>query len=511
MTKSKSPRSDAATSAPAVPSNRPAPPTDVQRERIETVVVVFILVNVLRMFGAEAFVIPTGSMATTLLGAHKTLTCPKCGHVNSVNASDQAEGRNGGAPVVQGQCHNCRQPVDLEGEGIGGGDRVLVAKFLYEGFFHPERWQVVVFKCPQVLKARINYIKRLVGLPGETLQVRYGDVAVKPPGEGQEFTLARKPPSIIMATRVLVFDNDQVPLDETVPRWAPTQTANWEISSNRRSFFATADASATLSYRHLVRNSFSPAPIPQVVTDFQGYNTNETRPADHWELDGNLSNNWVGDLIVEATIALTQRKGMVTAELREGTRRYLCHLDFSAGTAKLVQQPGDRLLQEIPLPADLETRFPFRFANVDDQLTAWVNGKLLFPSPVMLAPMRDDEAGPTPADLEPIHLHTDGVATTFSDLKVYRDVYYSQVPGQPDYMDRSLAGPHTPAVLAYWRDSLLDRSARLFPVDESSYFMMGDNSMRSSDSRDWGSVARHLLLGRALAVYLPLARWRFVH
>src|SRR5205085_2435134 len=49
------------------------------RELVETVAVVLILVNLLRGFCAEAFVIPTGSMATTLLGEHLQGTCPACG------------------------------------------------------------------------------------------------------------------------------------------------------------------------------------------------------------------------------------------------------------------------------------------------------------------------------------------------------------------------------------------------------------------------------------------------
>src|SRR5262249_43191704 len=50
---------------------KPAEPKDSFREIIETVVFVIVLVFMLKTFLAEAFVIPTGSMATTLLGYHK--------------------------------------------------------------------------------------------------------------------------------------------------------------------------------------------------------------------------------------------------------------------------------------------------------------------------------------------------------------------------------------------------------------------------------------------------------
>src|SRR5689334_22185897 len=53
---------------------------DAFREVVETVVFVIVLVLLLKTFVAEAFVIPTGSMAETLLGYQKWETCPQCGH-----------------------------------------------------------------------------------------------------------------------------------------------------------------------------------------------------------------------------------------------------------------------------------------------------------------------------------------------------------------------------------------------------------------------------------------------
>src|SRR5690348_16217397 len=53
---------------------------DGTREVIETIVFVVVLVLLLKTFLAEAFVIPTGSMATTLLGYHLDVTCDMCGY-----------------------------------------------------------------------------------------------------------------------------------------------------------------------------------------------------------------------------------------------------------------------------------------------------------------------------------------------------------------------------------------------------------------------------------------------
>jgi len=61
-------------------------------------------------------------------------------------------------------------------EYVNAGDRVLVLKYLYR-FREPEPWDVVVFRNPQ--DNRQNYIKRLIGLAGETIEIVHGDIFYK--------------------------------------------------------------------------------------------------------------------------------------------------------------------------------------------------------------------------------------------------------------------------------------------------------------------------------------------
>ena len=51
---------------------------------------------------------------------------------------------------------------------------------------------------------------------------------------------------------------------------------------------------------------------------------------------------------------------------------------------------------------------------------------------------------------------------------------------------------------------------QIVEVPEGSYFMLGDNSAASSDSRFWGFVPEENLIGKAILIFWPLNRIRFI-
>jgi len=294
------------------------------REVVESVVIAFVLAFLFRTFEAEAFVIPTGSMAPTLMGRHKDVVCPECGHHFQVSASDEidnATNRPTGRQVIAGTCPMCRHTMDFRPDNPEGetyrsckGDRILVAKFPYR-FSDPERWDVAVFKYPG--GAKTNFIKRIVARPNETICISHGDLFVKPTededleryGEApygysdvsidlDRFEIARKPPDKLKAMLRPVYDSDRE-LPKLIElgwpaRWAPVaQTdpaAGWQTSEDCHSFHTdgTAEGESWIAYRHVVP-SFedwqylegdaptmppqNPNPKPQLITDFAAYNT----------------------------------------------------------------------------------------------------------------------------------------------------------------------------------------------------------------------------------------------
>lgn len=178
-------------------SESPAHSVQAFRETVESVVIAVILAFLFRGFVAEAFVIPTGSMAPTLQGRHIDPFCPECQFDYRTGASEENDWGRG--IVVETFCPICRYPFELvprETVRRAGnvsnprvqhelglmrspnlrsfnGDRILVSKFAYE-LASPERWDVVVFKYPG--NAKQNYIKRLVGLPNELIRIRHGNI-----------------------------------------------------------------------------------------------------------------------------------------------------------------------------------------------------------------------------------------------------------------------------------------------------------------------------------------------
>jgi signal peptidase I len=60
-------------------------------------------------------------------------------------------------------------------------------------------------------------------------------------------------------------------------------------------------------------------------------------------------------------------------------------------------------------------------------------------------------------------------------------------------------------------DPVFDTITTEITVPENHFFMLGDNSAHSSDSRFWGFVPMNLVKGKAWCVYLPLKRIHLVH
>ena len=585
------------------------------REIFESVAIAFVVAFLFRTFLAEMFIIPTGSMAPTLMGQHKDVTCPQCSAPYQVG-------------VVQGQnvnysiCPNCNAVMDYANEAKHGnvapnypGDRILVGKYPYY-FSRPQRWDVAVFLFPG--GGNTNYIKRCVGLPGETIRIQDGDIYVKPSEplrtsdgsgtpEGQEaagsaistgfarkveapFHIARKPPEKILATMIPVYQNDyqntllrqvrmpsrwyQLEMDPAEGTHMGVQ-ARWQESADGREFYFRQtdpdEMTGWLAYRHLVplqphwrqaAMDQCPDVRPRLITDMTAYNTGMSGSYSSDDGTGVFSipipdsfygRHWVKDLVFEATIDVRSLKtGFFQVGLARG-RMFWCKVDLETGEVTLeipaVPDFGEDVQRQKEFAetnANRETVYfaraksnmnrtdiyHFRFANVDDQLHVWVDGKVLeFDQPT--AYIESERILPSEVDLEhPVQVGCRNCEVNLSHISLYRDIYYvarerEDSEQMSDFVEDGHYGVqvYTPPLElasdpALWEAFQKMRFVefRLDTEGEPQYFMLGDNSTNSADSRCWTYpsydprrnqylkeyyVPESLLVGEAYYVYWP--------
>lgn len=505
------------------------------RETIESIVIAFVAAFLVRTFEAEAFVIPTGSMAPTLMGRHKDVTCPECGYFYRVNASeevDQETNQLTGSVVRAGTCPMCRYTATLGPDHPPySGDRILVGKFAYE-LAEPQRWDVAVFKYPG--DAVTNYIKRIVGLPGERLRIEHGDVFIH--HDGDPPTIARKPPRKLLAMLQTVYDNAYSP--PIYERGWPHRWVGEPIAGDQPGAFqpvdpegclvfetdGSAEGSVWLRYEHRVpsfrdwqrlfvaedRGQLDPAPevLPQLIADMTAYNTGRGSDREPPSEDA-IGMHWVGDLALECTLDVTGSEGEAVLELIEGGVVMQCRFDVATGRATLSIDA----LPEFTASAETSVRGPgrhhLRFANCDDRLYLWVDGwPVTFDAPTTYP--RLGNTTPTEMDLRPVAVGSRGLAMRVTDLVVRRDLYYIAADparrkgisdfrygGRRDFDSPARWGAtHSPGFIE-------------FTLGEDHYFALGDNSARSKDSRLWNYegyehfVRRNALTGKALFIYWP--------
>jgi signal peptidase I len=560
---------------PAAPATKPAlskspppnskktataeqPPGRATRETIESVIIAIVLAFLFRAFEAEAFVIPTGSMAPTLMGRHRDVTCPQCGYQYRSGTSDE---ENRPWETVATICPICRYTKVLNkevnpNEASFSGDRILVSKFAYH-IGEPERWDPIVFKFPG--NPKINYIKRLIGLPGEKGRIYHGDIYVIAPGDSQE-RIARKPPHKLLAMLQVVDDSRYVSPALVQAKWpsrwfhpkAEGQGAKWRSDDPHKYFTDGAGGLSWLRYQHQVPNNEDweyvmrgdlppdmrgspPKRNPSLITDFYTYNNNyEMHVADYAQLiaeapdryeefvrdriikndhSEKLGDHWVGDLALECNVEIANSTGELLLDLVEGGSHYTCAIDIAAGTAKLSIDDGARSFSDDegkqtqhPQAATAVRgpgKYQLRLSNCDDEVLLWVNNSVVrfdvpttYVSPANCQP-RVSASDPL-GDLSPAGIGTKGASFFVERMRILRDIYYIASNAFEDY---TAALPAPPEKLfrspELWdtTGAFESRGSWPFELDKDQFFPLGDNSPASQDARSWGAHIHEAYFG----------------
>jgi signal peptidase I len=445
------------------------------RLRCLDVLVLLICGGVLmQTFGLEPFQVPTGSMAPALVGHHRTCICPHCGMAVAVGRPPADRSGNGGERFhTRAFCPNCgEQPLDTQQVPETAGDQVLVNKAAFS-FRGVRRWEVVVLR----FFGRI-FIKRVVGLPGETIVLRDGDVYM----DGR---LARKSFAQARAMRVLVFDQERQPPEGWRDRW------------ERQPDTGTDEGTSLLLDERSGRQTLTYHNIPRLATTPSGARSDDSRSkypplCDEYAYNGGLvaGSEAVHDFLIEADVELLAGQGTFMLRLCDGEDWVEVALPVgragpvelqswpAAGFARAVCRAGgeaDSLLQP-------GRRHHVEMAFVDRRVNVSVDGR----------PVVEDADLPEPKSRSgvsrPVQFEAKGAALVLRNFRLHRDVHYTQSGNQ--------------AV-----------GAEPVRLGVEQYFVLGDNSPNSQDSRFWpqGAVSAGSILGPAFLVHLPSRpmRWQY--
>ncbi len=515
------------------------------RETVESYWIAMIMVPVLKTFILEAFVIPTGSMAPRLMGQHWQFDCPACGYHYAYGVPSRpgqspldlsrplppsGQGSEpGGSPPI---CPNCRHRHRFGKAWAYGGDRVLVLKYLYR-FRQPKCWDVVVFKNPQ--DNEITYIKRLIGLPGQMIELVHGDVFFR---EGKDFNgdgvidaedfqdaraesecpwqILRKSPKTQEVMWQVVFDNDYLPevgiyeAGDLAPWSSPWQAKGdpglWDLNVQGGHVFAFAGSSEASELRFVAgRHRFCP-----------NYAYNPPGKGLYDEEKDINSDLKLSFLFVPASAQA--KVGLELSSFSHHFRAWLsaagrCVLEHGLAQSGQVEWDNRPWAFRTLEPLELGRGHELALTHVERRVALWVDGEAVLETSDAQYPADREQilqavaAGvPTPG----VSIWASGGKSQLWHVRLMRDVYYTCANVyDADGRDMGLAG---------WGATGNPMLLRKFPhePDRDEFYVLGDNSPSSKDSRMWGyhaptlrqgyrdgTVPRYNVLGKAFFVYWP--------
>jgi len=400
-------------------------------------------------------------MAPALMGHHRACDCPRCGTTVVVGRprSDR-DGRGGERYYARAYCPNCGESLPQLGKAPEtAGDQVLVNKAAF-AFRGPRRWEIVLFRLFGMV-----FIKRVVGLPGEDLLLRDGDVYV----DGK---LGRKTFAQARAMRVPVFEQRCQPADGWGDRWEREPDGGSDVGPDL--LLDGRDAALMLTFRSGMQVDGKCPPL----LDEYAYNGGllaGSEPVHDFLIEADVEalagqgtlalrlcdgQDWV-----EVTLPVGRREGVETRSWPAGAKRQAGSV-VTDGTS-VALQPGRSHHVEM--------------AFVDRRVSVSVDGRLVVENVDLPEPYKRDGVG------RPVQMEACGAAVVIRNFRLFRDVHYAS------------RGSHA-----------VEGKAVRLGVEQ--YFVLGDNSSNSEDSRFWpvAAVSESQMLGPAFLVHLAShsRRWQ---
>ncbi|WP_197530679.1 S26 family signal peptidase [Bythopirellula polymerisocia] len=405
---------------------------------LQLVIGTFVLAIVLRTWLVMGLIEPVtvagSSMAPTMLGPHLSLKCERCRHMFDVGAEFAVE-------TEHAECPQCGFKANPFAElPVRRGDRLVIDRMTLL-FRLPRRWEPVVFVSPADEGGLV--VKRVVGLPGEKIQLRDGEVWI----DGH---LAKKTFEEQLSLRHLIHREAT-----SAQRW---QGDGWTWRNGIWNCASHEDWNL-LSYVH---------PQEQLITDDSSYNAGLTRrlfAVYDLSLSIKLQVTGTGELAIchydgeqEREIRLNPAEGRF--ELRSGGI-LLSIVELSPASSKALQ------VGEVQIEIGV----------IDQRLLFAIEGNVEWARDIEDSEQKG--SGVNRKDSCPVFkIGARGLTTRLRDLRLFRDAFYASREEAA-----SLDEPMIPILLG-----------------ENEIFVLGDNVPVSIDSRHWGPLPLRFLVGRPLNV-----------
>ena len=395
--------------------------------------------------------VASDSMAGAVLGPHSKVDCRDCGFRFALSCETTSP-----QPIV---CPNCGAANDPNTFSQVVGDRLVIDR---AGCVlrPPQRWEIVALRCPD--RADEVCVKRIIGLPGEAVQIRRGDIYIN----GR---IARKDLRSLLEMAVSVHDEFQ-PAD-TESFWRPEDTSSeWrsmadEFTCDRQGMSASSQRVDWLTYEHRQFSALAAKGTPSAILNDIAYNQSESR-----ELAP------VPDVMLRCT-ARVVGDGALLFKVDDFRDEFVVRLSAGTQGAKLLRngQEVARAATTVALdpPVDVD------LALADHQLLLAVNRRVVLEYPYEPS---DRAAKPTP---HPLAIGAERATAQVAKVRVLRDIFYSPAEGVS--------------------------ATKEYRLGADEYFVLGDNSPVSEDSRSWKlAVPSELILGKALVWRWP-SGWKQGH
>lgn len=407
-----------------------------------------ILVGVPAAWCFVGYRMPTASMAPTLLGDHFLVACQGCSYSWAVGK--RVTDLRPNAPdtiAIAPACPLCGRvdEVQVGRPDIVGGSRVKVNRLRYR-IAEPQRFDIVAYTSPS--DSRRTYLHRLVGLPGDTLRVRNGDLFLV---EGEVAKPLR--PSDRDQDRLWAPLHDAKHRGAATPWWEPEEAdSGWVVDAERPTLECNPKGTeiAWLRYQGELDTRLG----------FNGGATAYARPS---EPTADLRIRVRVAASEDAEVHLAVREDFVT-EVRD-SRTLSAKFVIESGLAE-ISLDGVQQAQATGAPLDPTRSHELVLALANGRARLLVNGVLL---------LAWEDPGAPGETLQATALL--GVAkgkATLSETKIERDVlHYVRGHGF------SKTDPATSDVT----------------LGENEFFLLGDNSVNALDSRSFGFVSREALIG----------------